>query len=89
MLFRLFPQLGRVERPKYAAQIKHAADDGNFFNFYFSRYDHFCTPIFNEFFYDNSKNKHWKMDFSFDSAHCAYFTKVVLKLRGEGSSAYP
>ena len=41
-------------------------------------------------FHDNSKN--WKIDFSFDSAHCATFMKLGAKPRGMGggrSSAHP
>ena len=36
----------------------------------------------------NSKIKNRKIDFSFDSAHCGYFIKTGVKLRGKGS-AYP
>ena len=36
------------------------------------------------------KNKNLKVHFSFFSAHCAFFMKVGLKLRGGGGgSAYP
>ena len=35
------------------------------------------------FSHDNSKNKNRKIDFSFDSAHCASFIKTEAKLRGE------
>ena len=32
-------------------------------------------------FHDNSKNKNWEIDFSFDSAHSKSFIKTVAKLR--------
>ena len=34
-------------------------------------------------FHDNSKNKNQKIDFSFDSAHCASFIIIGAKLREE------
>ena len=42
-------------------------------------------------FYDKSKNRNLKIDFSFDSAYCASVMKVASKLReGErAGSAYP
>ena len=64
------------------AESKEKAD---FSDLYFSSYGHFCAPIFDEF-YEKSKNKKFKIDFSFDSAHCASFMKMGAKLRG---SAYP
>ena len=47
---------------------------------------HFCTKNcqFSMNFYDNSKNKNRKIDFSFDSAHCTPFTKMGAKLRRGG-----
>ena len=39
-------------------------------------------------FRDNLKNKNRKIDFLFDSKHCASFIKTGAKLRG-GWSAYP
>ena len=64
----------------------------SYFRFLFSSFGHFCTKncqlLMN--FHDNSKNKNWKnqkIDFSFDSAHCASFMKTGEKLRK--GSAYP
>ena len=58
-----------------------------FLDFYFSSYGHFVlkTSIFSM----NKNRKNWKIDFSFDSAHCASFIKTGAKLKGRGGSAYP
>ena len=40
-------------------------------------------------FHDNSKNKNRKIDFLFDSEHCASFIKTGAKLTREGRSANP
>ena len=54
---------------------KHQISD--FFDF--SSYGHFCSKNC-----QFSINKNWKIDFSFNSAHCASFMKVGSKLRGGG-----
>ena len=56
-------------------------------DFYVPSYGHFCTKNcqFSMNFHDNSKNKNWKIEFSFDSAHCTSFMKVGLKLMVGGS----
>ena len=58
-------------------------------DFKFSSYCHFYTKNchFSKKFHDNSKNKIRKIDFSFDSAHCASFMKMRAKPRG--GSAHP
>ena len=40
-------------------------------------------------FHDNFSIKNRKMDFSFNSAHCASFMKMEAKLKEGGGSAYP
>ena len=40
-------------------------------------------------FRDDSKNKIRKIDFSFDSAHCASFMKMGAKMRWAGESTHP
>ena len=44
----------------------------------------FKTPQFSMNFPDNSENKNRKIDYLFDSAHCASFIKTGAKLRGRG-----
>ena len=41
-------------------------------------------PQFSMNFHDNTKNKNWKIDFSFDSALYASFMKLATKLRDGG-----
>ena len=55
-------------------------------DFYVPSYGHFCTKNcqFSMNFHDNSKNKNWKIDFSFNSALCASYMKIGAKLRGQG-----
>ena len=50
----------------------------DFSDFHFSSYGHFCTKNcqFSMNFHDNSKNKNRKIDFLFDSTHCASFMKM-------------
>ena len=61
----------------------------DFSDFFFSSYNPFCTKNcqFSMNFYDNSKNKNPKIDFSFVSAHCTSSIKTGSKLRG--GSGYP
>ena len=60
----------------------------DFSDFHFSGYGHFCTKNYKFLmnFHDNSKNKNQKnreINFSFDSAHSAFFMKIGATLRGE------
>ena len=55
-----------------------------FFQFLFFELWSFLYPNFRWIFHDKSKNKNQKIDFSFDSAHCASFIKNGAKLRGGG-----
>ena len=56
------------------------------FDFYFSSCGHFCSKICQFLInsHDNLKNKNWKIDVSFVSAHCTSFMKVGSKLRRGG-----
>ena len=71
-------------------------------DFYFQISGHFLvifvlkSPQFSMNFHNSSKNKNWKIDFSFVSAYCASSIKTGSKLRGgrereggEEQSAYP
>ena len=57
----------------------------DFYDCYFSSYCHFCSKNckFSMNFHDKSKNKNRKINFLFDSAHCAFFIKTGAKLRRE------
>ena len=65
-----------------ADQKKNHSSDFSDFDFLSS--GHFCTKNcqFSIHFHDNSKNKNQKIDFLFDSTHCASFMKMGARLRG-------
>ena len=56
--------------------------------FYFSSYGDFWSFLYSNhssfwwIFHDNSKNKNWKIVYSFVSAHCASTIKIGSKLKG-------
>ena len=74
-------------------EFAESEEKSYFSDFYFSSNGHFCTNNcqFSMNFHDISKNKNRKIDFSFDSSHCASIVKIGAKLseRGGGGSVYP